>query len=170
MQLFVNLTSFILHSIVTIGWNEFWISINMVLYSLIQKNGYTFATVYCSKCVSVFLNQTLVYYSRYFCATTYSTNCNWKKNVLWKRRGMNISILLQILFRFIVNHFYRQQRILASSHHTTMGCNSSWNKIKVFYLHRLCFSQGISLISLLNCFLKPNYFKKQSSSSSFFLT
>ena len=28
-------------------------------YSLIQKNGYTFAIVYSSKCVSVFLNQTL---------------------------------------------------------------------------------------------------------------
>ena len=28
-------------------------------YSLIQKNGYTFAIVYSSKCVSVFLNQTI---------------------------------------------------------------------------------------------------------------
>ena len=28
-------------------------------YSLIQKNGYTFTTVYSSKCVTVFLNQTL---------------------------------------------------------------------------------------------------------------
>ena len=28
-------------------------------YSLIQKNGYTFATVFSNKCVTVFLNQTL---------------------------------------------------------------------------------------------------------------
>ena len=32
-------------------------------YSLIQKNGYTFATVYFSKCVTVFLNQTLFNFS-----------------------------------------------------------------------------------------------------------
>ena len=31
-----------------------------VKYSLIQKNNYTFSTVYCSKCVTVFLNQTLI--------------------------------------------------------------------------------------------------------------
>ena len=30
------------------------------MYSLNKKNGYTFAIVYCSKCVTVFLNQTLV--------------------------------------------------------------------------------------------------------------
>ena len=30
-------------------------------YSLIQKNGYTFASVYTSKCVTVFFNQTLVH-------------------------------------------------------------------------------------------------------------
>ena len=29
-----------------------------LMYSLMQKNGYTFATVYSSKCVSVFLHQT----------------------------------------------------------------------------------------------------------------
>ena len=33
---------------------------NILTYSLIQKNGYTFATVYSNKCVSVFLHQTLV--------------------------------------------------------------------------------------------------------------
>ena len=33
---------------------------NTPYYSLIQKNGYTFAIVYSSKCVSVFLNQTLL--------------------------------------------------------------------------------------------------------------
>ena len=32
-----------------------------IMYSLIQKIGYTFATVFCSKCVTVFLNQTLNY-------------------------------------------------------------------------------------------------------------
>ena len=31
-----------------------------LMYSLIQKNGYTFAIVYCSKCLTVFLNQMLV--------------------------------------------------------------------------------------------------------------
>ena len=30
-------------------------------YSLIHKNGYTFASVYSSKCVTVFLNQTIYY-------------------------------------------------------------------------------------------------------------
>ena len=30
------------------------------MYSLMQKNGYTFATVYNSKCVSVFLHQTIL--------------------------------------------------------------------------------------------------------------
>ena len=30
-----------------------------LMYSLMQKNGYTFATVYNSKCVSVFLHQTI---------------------------------------------------------------------------------------------------------------
>ena len=33
-----------------------WVS---VVRDLIQKNGYTFATVYSSKCVTVFLNQTI---------------------------------------------------------------------------------------------------------------
>ena len=38
---------------------EIWISyLNFALYSLFQKNGYTFATVYNSKCVTVFLKQT----------------------------------------------------------------------------------------------------------------
>ena len=32
---------------------------NLFIYSLIQKNGYTFATVYRGKCVTIFLNQTL---------------------------------------------------------------------------------------------------------------
>ena len=40
-------------------------------YSLIQKNGYTFAIVYGSKCVTVFLNQTLV--------------SIWLKNDFWLR-------------------------------------------------------------------------------------
>ena len=33
--------------------------VRKIAYSLMQKNGYTFATIYSSKCVSVFLHQTL---------------------------------------------------------------------------------------------------------------
>ena len=32
----------------------------LYIYSLIQKNGYTFASVYSTKCVTVFLKQTLI--------------------------------------------------------------------------------------------------------------
>ena len=37
-----------------------WVISYSLLYSLIQKNGYTFSAVFCSKCVTVFLNQNIV--------------------------------------------------------------------------------------------------------------
>ena len=57
------------------------------LYSLIQKNGYTFATVYTSKCV--FLNQTLSYVS-HICPhlTTLGFKSYFHMLHLWSKRNL----------------------------------------------------------------------------------